>query len=103
MIEDIRVQVALNGLEVTLHTELRSDERGISREEIQQAIDSGEVIEDYPNDKYGPSCLILGYTQAGRALHMQCTYPTNGIVKVITVYDPIPSRWIDFRIRRVVE
>ena len=25
-----------------------------------------EIIEDYPNDKYGPSCLLLGFTQAGR-------------------------------------
>jgi hypothetical protein len=34
----------------------------ISVQEIREAIAVGEVIEDYPNDKYGPSCLILGFT-----------------------------------------
>ena len=103
MIEDIRSKAAEDGFEVSLHTKLRSDERGISREEVKKAIASGEIIEDYPNDKYGPSCPILGYTEPGRVLHIQRTYPTREIIKIITVYEPMPSRWIDFRIRRVLE
>jgi hypothetical protein len=32
--------------------------------EIEDAIGSrAEIIEDYPDDKYGPSCLILGFTE----------------------------------------
>jgi len=44
--------------------------RRISVAEVRQAIASGEVIEDYPDDKYGPSCLISGFTQAERPLHI---------------------------------
>ena len=62
LIEDIRVKVVASEYENTLHTNLRRDERRITCEEVLEAISSGEVIEDYPNDKYGPSCLILGYT-----------------------------------------
>lgn len=69
-------------------------------EEIREAFAGGEVIEDYPNDKYGPSCLVLGLTGAGRPLHVQCSDPQRPRVKLITVYEPDPELWIDFRTRR---
>ena len=28
------------------------------------------MIEDYPEDKYGPSCLLLRFTSANRPLHI---------------------------------
>ncbi len=69
--------------------------------EVEEAVASrSEVIEDYPNDKYGPSCLVLGYTKAGRPLHAQCSYPSRPLVKIITLYEPDPDLRIDFRVRR---
>ena len=41
------------------HTE-KLRERKISIRELEQAISIGEIIEDYPTDPRGPSCLILG-------------------------------------------
>ena len=43
-----------------MHAFERSLERAISPDEIKSAILTGEIIEDYPKDKYGPSCLICG-------------------------------------------
>jgi len=60
---------------------------------------SGEVIEGYPKDKYGPSCLIYGVTKEGRILHVQCSIDP---VWVITAYDPAlnPDEWgVDFKRR----
>ncbi len=74
--------------------------RNISVREVRQAVESGQIIEDYPNDKYGPSCLILGFTQAGRPLHVQCSYPSRPLLKIVTVYEPDPRLWTDFRSRR---
>jgi hypothetical protein len=51
----------------------RSIERGIRDEEVVEALLNGEIIEEYPEDKYGPSCLVLGRTRAGRPLHVQCS------------------------------
>ena len=59
-----------------------------------------EVIEEYPDDKYGPSCLILGYTKVGRPVHIQCSYPSRPLLKIITLYQPDPDLWIDFKVRR---
>jgi len=87
--------------EFSKHAVDQSVTRDISVAEIEDAlIRRGEVIEDYPADKYGPSCLILGYTEAGRPLHIQCSYPSRPLVKIITLYQPDPDLWIDFRIRR---
>ncbi len=69
--------------------------------ELEEAIGGqSEIIEDYPEDKYGPSCLVLGFRKAGRPLHVQCSYPTRPLVKIITLYEPDPDLWIDFRVRR---
>ncbi len=59
--------------------------------EIEEAVAAGEVIEDYPDDKYRPSCLIMGATTTGRFLHVQASYPPA--VKIITVYEPSPEEW----------
>ena len=43
-----------------------------------------EVIEEYPADKYSPSCLLLGFTAETRPLHIQVSDPSRPIIKVIT-------------------
>jgi hypothetical protein len=100
MIEEIKRKVAHDEFEFSKHATDQSILRRISVREIRQAISAGEIIEDYPQDKYGPSCLVLGFTPAGRPLHIQCSYPSRPMVKVITVYEPEPDKWIEFRVRR---
>jgi hypothetical protein len=100
MIEEIRKKIAQSQFEFTQHATDQSILRRISVRELRDAIANGEVIEDYPEDKYGPSCLILGMTQAGRPLHIQCSYPSRPLLKIITLYEPDPRRWIDFKMRR---
>nr|VFK36347.1 MAG: protein of unknown function (DUF4258) [Candidatus Kentron sp. SD]VFK38547.1 MAG: protein of unknown function (DUF4258) [Candidatus Kentron sp. SD]VFK79001.1 MAG: protein of unknown function (DUF4258) [Candidatus Kentron sp. SD] len=46
-------------------------ERNISVTEIREAGEKAFIIEDYPDDKYGPTCLLLGSTVAGRFLRIQ--------------------------------
>ena len=93
MIEDIRQKVARGEIEYSLHAVRQMVVRGISPDEAAGAIRVGEVIEDYPEDKYGPSCLVLGRTAAGRPLHIQCTHPSRPLVKIITAYEPDPAEW----------
>lgn len=100
MIEEIREKIAQNQFEFSQHAVAQSIVRRISVQELREAIANSEVIEDYPEDKYGPSCLILGFTLAGRPLHIQCSYPSRPLIKVITLYEPNLQLWIDFKIRR---
>jgi len=100
LVNDIRAKIALRQYEFTRHAVDQSMIRRIGVAELEEAVECGEVIEDYPDGKYGPSCLILGRTRAGRALHMQCSHPSRSFVKAITVYEPDASLWLDLRVRR---
>jgi len=100
MIDAIRRKFQRQEYEYSLHAVDQSILKRIARREVEEAVANGQIIEDYPTDKYGPSCLIFGMTTAARPLHVQCTYPTRPKVKIITVYEPDPTEWIDFKTRR---
>ena len=63
MIADIREKIQQGQFEYTQHAVDQSIIRHISVQELREAIEISEIIEDYPDDKYGPSCLILGFTR----------------------------------------
>jgi hypothetical protein len=100
LIEQIRAKIAQDQFEFSQHAADQSILRQITVQEIREAFAAGELIEDYPQDKYGPSCLVLGFTKARRPLHVQCSYPSRPLVKIITVYEPNPNLWIEYRTRR---
>ena len=100
LIEQLREKIAADQFELSKHAVDQSIVRRIGMQELREAVAAGGVIEDYPDDKYGPSCLIFGETTAGRPLHVQCSYPIRTPVRIITLYEPTPDRWIDFRRRR---
>jgi hypothetical protein len=93
MIEEIRRKIQDELFDLSAHALTRSTQRHIFLDEITEAVLLGEIIENYPNDRYGPSCLILGYMQNTRPLHIQCSYPSRPVLKIITVYEPTLDKW----------
>ena len=72
MLDDIRYKIARREYEFSKHAVDQSIIRDISVHEIEEAISSrSEVIEAYLDDKYGPSCLIPGFTREGKPMHLQ--------------------------------
>ena len=100
MIDNLRAKIAANRFEFTKHAVDQSIWRGISVQELREVFVNGEVIEDYPEDKYGPSCLVFGLTESGRPLHIQCSHPSREIIKIITLYQPDPEQGADNKLRR---
>ncbi len=100
LVDEIREKVAIGVFEYSQHASDQSLLRQISVAELRQAVSTAQVIEDYPNDKYGPSCLLLGFTDADRPIHIQCSYPSRPVLKIITVYEPDIALWTDFRVRK---
>lgn len=86
--------------EFSLHAFRRAVERNISDTEIQQAGGRAVLIEDYPDDKYSPSTLLLGFTQVGRPLHFQVSCAETPLTKIITLYEPDEREWTDGFSRR---
>jgi hypothetical protein len=98
MIDAIKDLVQRRAFTFTDHALRQLLKRNISDDDVVDALLDDDIIEDYPNDKYGPSCLIYGRTRDGRILHVQCSCPPR--VCVITTYQPNPDEWIDGRVRR---
>ena len=100
MIEGIREKVASDLFEFSRHALDESFKRRVSVSEVCEAIAAGEVIEEYPQDKYGPGCLLFGRTLSSWPLHIQCSHSSRPLLKIITLYEPDPTRWIDCKIRK---
>jgi len=83
----------------TVHAQEQMAGRRILDAEVREIIlgTQAEIIEQYPEDKYSPSCLICGVTRQGRILHVQAN--DQGVI--ITVYEPDINQWQDdFKKRR---
>ena len=99
-IEEIAQLCKERSVRWTNHILERIFRRGIKIDDVQSALNNGEIIEQYPNDYPFPSCLVLGQTKAGEALHIVCG--SNGAeLWLITAYIPNPNEWTeDFKHRR---
>jgi hypothetical protein len=74
--------------------------RMISGAEVETVALQGELIEDYPNDPRGHSCLLLGFGDDDRPVHVVCS-PKDDYLAIITAYLPDPAQWSeDFKRRR---
>lgn len=84
-----------------IHAVQRMFERCFSEEGIRHVLDTGETIENYPDDIPYPSRLILG-RRGLRPVHtvVADNNEDNEII-VITVYEPDSRQWkVDFRRRK---
>jgi hypothetical protein len=73
--------------------------RMITTAEVEEVVSRGEVIEDYPSDARGHSCLMMA-APSGRPIHVVCS-PKDDYLAIITAYLPDPSQWSDDFRRRV--
>ena len=72
----------------------------VTPQEVERVVMTGKLVEDYPQDNRGHSCLLLGFGEAGRAIHVVCS-PKEDYLAVITAYLPDPNQWSpDYRRRR---
>jgi len=96
-INEIRNRIKNGDYRFSEHAVKRMIKRSIENFEIEEVLSNGEIIEEYPDDKYAPSCLIYGTTTDGRNLHVQLSVSP---VVIITLYEPDSDEWIDSKIRR---
>ena len=75
-------------------------DRMIATAEVRAVIEQGDLVEDYPDDSRGHSCLMLGFGEGGRPIHVVCA-PKDEYLAIITAYLPDPHEWAEgFRRRR---
>ncbi len=103
-IAQIQNQVQQGRYRLTSHAEQERESDKITIQEIEEALLSHqtEMLESYPEDIRGRSCLMLGFTKSRNPLHVVCGLGAEALI-VITVYRPDPEQWIDWRLRRKTE
>lgn len=90
-IEDLQKLCKENNVEWSLHSLKRIRERNIKSKEVIDCILNGEIIEDYPDDRPLPSCLIYGKV---KAKHLHIVVASDNIrIYIITAYVPNSDEW----------
>ena len=77
------------------HAEKEREADQIRVAEVEEALIQCEIIELYPDDARGPSCLVLGFA-GKRPVHAVCAVRSDpDELLLITVYDPSrrPEKW----------
>lgn len=75
-------------------------DRMITGQDVRRVVVHGEIIEDYPEDVRGHSCLLHGTDLDGRPIHVVCS-PKPEFLAIITAYTPAPNEWdSSFKVRK---
>ena len=97
----IRAEIQKQSYEISLHAD---DERladGLSVIQLELALSDCKILEDYPDDPRGESCLVLGFTPDGTPVHVVCGRNPSGHLILVTVYIPNMPKWRDPYTRNV--
>ncbi|MDT7042589.1 DUF4258 domain-containing protein [Candidatus Nitronereus thalassa] len=102
-IDAIKQRIMEGNYEFSIHAQQERLEDDLDITEIETAIMGGEVIENYPDDPRGESCLVLGYV-GPIPVHLVMGWAygqSNGekTLRIITVYIPQAPKWEDPRRR----
>ena len=70
-------------------------QRDISTMDVEQVVENGRVIREYPDDQPYPSRLILGWI-GNRPIHVVCSDDdSENLTIIITAYEPSSDIWND--------
>ena len=103
-LDEIRDLIRKGQYEVSFHAQQERLGENLDISEIEVAIiGHGEILEEYPTDPRGESCLILGFV-ANQPIHVVLGWATRRqgvqkLLRMITVYRPSLPKWTDPRTR----
>ncbi|MFH1287668.1 MAG: DUF4258 domain-containing protein [bacterium] len=99
--EKLKIAVENDYIEWEKHALERMMEREISRETVKKILLTGEVIEDYLDDKPFPSALFSGWIEDEPFHVVSALDSVNGYCYVITAYKPDLEHFeSDYKTRR---
>jgi hypothetical protein len=70
-IEEIKDKIKQEKYEISFHAEKERYAEDITISDLENAFANGEILESYPDDPRGSSCLILGYSRS-MPIHIVC-------------------------------
>lgn len=102
-IDQIKRLVRQGEYELSIHAQRERLEEDPDVVQVEEALLNGEILEQYPDDPRGESCLVVGHV-GGKPIHVVVGWARRSggrpSLRIITVYVPQPPRWRDPRTRR---
>lgn len=100
---EVRRLIRQGEYEFSIHGQQERLEEDLDAAEVEEALAQADILEEYPDDPRGESCLVLGYAGA-KPIHAVLGWARRAregvrVLRVITVYIPRPPRWSDPRTR----
>lgn len=93
IVSRLRQQATADLFRVSVHAHQEMVEENILLSEVEEVLRGATVVENYPEHKRGPCCLICKQTATGRYVHVVCTTSLD-LAIIITVYEPKPPKWV---------
>ncbi len=87
----IKLCVQKNEYYFSKHADQERKNDNLTINEIEQALQSGNIIEQYPDTGRGLSCLVVGFTNQGKPIHIVCGEMDD--LTIITVYIPTSPKF----------
>lgn len=68
----IRNEIIHQLYEISLHADDERMNDGLTINQVEHALLNGRILEHYPDDPRGESCLFFGFTQTNIPVHVVC-------------------------------
>ena len=91
-IETIKHKVKNSDYYFSKHGDDERKNDNLSIAEIEEALLNGRILEAYKDDIRGESCLVVGFTNDAKPIHIVCG-TRDEILVIITVYIPTPPKF----------
>ena len=88
----IIAQITGNEYYFSKHADQERQSEDLTISEIEEALLSGRILEEYKDTGRGKSCLVVGFTNSGKPVHTVCGRRGEQLV-IITVYIPRPPKF----------
>ena len=103
-LQEIQQLIREGNYEFSFHAQQERLAENLDIQEIEEAVVSqGEILEEYPDDPRGESCLVLGFSGTD-PIHTVVGWArrkrnNQRVLRVITVYKPTLPKWVNPRTR----
>ena len=91
-IEWIQKKAQVGADSFSKHAEQERQNDDLLLTEIREALLNGMILEQYPDTGRGECCLVVGFTNQGKPIHIVCGERNDRLV-IITVYIPSPPKF----------
>ncbi|MBF0337311.1 MAG: DUF4258 domain-containing protein [Nitrospirae bacterium] len=74
------------------HADIERQTDNLTVWEVEEALNTGIILEHYDDTGRGESCLVVGFTEMGKSIHIVCGRRGKALA-IITVYIPLPPKF----------